>query len=188
MLSGEYRNGSALPSQSELMSQFGAAVQTVRGAYELLVEEGLVRVEHGRGHFVVDQFGQSVESVSAVVEPELTDAELSVLDRRNRPEYALLGLAMDAVSPFVNSESFFVGRAIGNDAVEISWVAGSSMDYLLGYVLPRYQPDGSVWGVPGLRVLTRRVDDVARWEVLEMLWLPHLPCRLLLRRHHAAEF
>lgn len=49
---GELGPGERLPSESELMRQFGVAQGTVRNALSLLRGEGLVVAEHGRGVYV----------------------------------------------------------------------------------------------------------------------------------------
>ena len=46
--------GGRLPADSELAARFGVNRHTVRRAYEPLEQEGLVRVERGRGRFVAD--------------------------------------------------------------------------------------------------------------------------------------
>ncbi len=50
--SGEYRPGDRLPSTLELMERTGVANLTVRGAYRVLVEEGLVESVPKRGFYV----------------------------------------------------------------------------------------------------------------------------------------
>ncbi len=50
--SGEYRAGSALPSQRELASMFRTTIMTVRQALSMLEAEGLVQAAHGIGTFV----------------------------------------------------------------------------------------------------------------------------------------
>jgi GntR family transcriptional regulator len=52
ILSKQLLPGSPLPSEAELMRQFGAARGTVRQAISVLKGQGLVIVEHGRGTFV----------------------------------------------------------------------------------------------------------------------------------------
>lgn len=47
--------GDRLPSEVELASRFGVTRPTVRRALAHLQEEGLLRVEHGRGTFVTEQ-------------------------------------------------------------------------------------------------------------------------------------
>jgi GntR family transcriptional regulator len=49
---GDYRSGSALPSQKELAALFGTTVMTVRQALSLLQVEGLLKASHGVGTFV----------------------------------------------------------------------------------------------------------------------------------------
>lgn len=50
--SGKYRPGDRLPSTLELMERTGVANLTVRGAYRVLVEEGLVESVPKRGFYV----------------------------------------------------------------------------------------------------------------------------------------
>jgi len=52
ILEGTYQPGDAIPSEAELMSMFGTARGTVRQAVDVLVSEGLVRRQHGKGTFV----------------------------------------------------------------------------------------------------------------------------------------
>jgi DNA-binding GntR family transcriptional regulator len=46
--------GSPVPSESQLSAEFRAARMTVRAAVRVLIDEGLVVEEHGRGVFVTD--------------------------------------------------------------------------------------------------------------------------------------
>ena len=50
--SGEYKENEQLPNEDELCNQFQASRGTVREAIRLLVGEGLLRREQGRGTFV----------------------------------------------------------------------------------------------------------------------------------------
>ncbi len=50
--SGLYPLGAKLPSEAELMSETGFSRSTVRRALAMLVDDGLVRKERGRGAFV----------------------------------------------------------------------------------------------------------------------------------------
>jgi GntR family transcriptional regulator len=52
IISGRYQPGDRLPSTMELMASNGVANLTVRGAYRVLVEEGLVETVPKRGFFV----------------------------------------------------------------------------------------------------------------------------------------
>ncbi|MEA2213454.1 MAG: hypothetical protein QOF83_3402 [Solirubrobacteraceae bacterium] len=52
ILSGEIQPGQALPSESTLAAQFELSRPTVNKAIRVLVADGLVTVEHGRGSYV----------------------------------------------------------------------------------------------------------------------------------------
>ena len=52
IVSGQYQPGDKLPSTLELMARTGVANLTVRGAYRVLVEEGLVEPVNKRGFYV----------------------------------------------------------------------------------------------------------------------------------------
>jgi GntR family transcriptional regulator len=52
IMSGRYQPGDRLPSTTELMASHGVANLTVRGAYRMLVEEGLVEAVPKKGFFV----------------------------------------------------------------------------------------------------------------------------------------
>lgn len=66
VMSGHYQAGEKLPSEPELMQQFGVGRSTVREAIRILANKGLVRVQQGLGTFVqvpqhnVEPFHQSL--------------------------------------------------------------------------------------------------------------------------------
>src|SRR5919108_4594937 len=55
---GELPPGTRLPGVRELGEQAGVHVNTVRGVYARLEEEGLISSEHGRGTFVAPRAPQ----------------------------------------------------------------------------------------------------------------------------------
>jgi len=55
---GQYAPGRPIPSEPQLVQEFGIARETARKAGRVLADEGLVRVVQGRGVFVVDQAGR----------------------------------------------------------------------------------------------------------------------------------
>jgi GntR family transcriptional regulator len=52
ILSGRYRNGDTIPSETELKATFRTTRGTVRSAISLLVNEGLLEQVHGKGTYV----------------------------------------------------------------------------------------------------------------------------------------
>jgi GntR family transcriptional regulator len=52
VLDGEWKPGQMLPSEAALASGYGVALGTMRQALALLVEDGIVRRQHGKGTFV----------------------------------------------------------------------------------------------------------------------------------------
>ncbi len=71
---GKYRIGETLPPIEELTDRYGVAMNTVRNAQRLLIEEGLVRSEQGRGVFVVALPAPRNASVGDLVRPKLSEA------------------------------------------------------------------------------------------------------------------
>lgn len=51
---GEFSSGEALPSEATLVEQYEVSRNTVRRAYRVLTESGIVVVRHGSGAFVRD--------------------------------------------------------------------------------------------------------------------------------------
>jgi GntR family transcriptional regulator len=49
---GRLREGDQLPSEAQLMDYYGVARMTIRNAMRLLLDEGLVTAEHGKGSYV----------------------------------------------------------------------------------------------------------------------------------------
>ena len=49
---GSYPPNSRLPSESELCERFGVSRRTVRDAYAILLEEGLIVTSPGKGTYV----------------------------------------------------------------------------------------------------------------------------------------
>ncbi|WP_249219419.1 FadR/GntR family transcriptional regulator [Chitinophaga sp. HK235] len=57
ILTGKYTTGQQLPTEPELMQQFGVGRSSVREAVKCLANRGLVRVQQGVGTFVISQIG-----------------------------------------------------------------------------------------------------------------------------------
>jgi GntR family transcriptional regulator len=66
--SGGLRPGDQLPSEAELVEQFGVARTTVREALKLLEQDGLLHVQHGVGRFVVPSVERPITRLETVTE------------------------------------------------------------------------------------------------------------------------
>lgn len=74
---GEFNVGDQLPSISAIQEQYDVpSLGTVRAAQQLLVEDGMIRTEQGRGAFVV-----STESARTIDATEALDAALAQIKR-----------------------------------------------------------------------------------------------------------
>lgn len=71
---GTYRDGDKLPSENELSEQYGYSRQTVRQAFGVLEEEGLLRRERGSGTYVHRKRKQSAKTMTiGVITTYITD-------------------------------------------------------------------------------------------------------------------
>src|SRR5919202_2869634 len=117
ILAGEYQPGARLPTQRDLARAWGIALPTMRQALEKLIDEGLLRAEHGVGTFVADldhydepytlgsfdsvlrERGVEVETrfvaVSARAEADEAGAQLHVSDREGLVVVARVRLVGD---------------------------------------------------------------------------------------------
>lgn len=59
ILSGELESGTALPTEPDLAEQFGVSRAVVRDATRILMAQGLVEVQHGRGVFVTQPYNEA---------------------------------------------------------------------------------------------------------------------------------
>jgi GntR family transcriptional regulator len=55
IISGEIPARRAIPSEKQMMGEYGAARETVRKAVRVLRDEGLVEIVQGRGAYVVPE-------------------------------------------------------------------------------------------------------------------------------------
>ena len=64
---GEYKAASRLPTEQQLMGQFGVSRQTVRNALAILTKEGLIRRRQGSGSVVLEQKPKPENNTIAIV-------------------------------------------------------------------------------------------------------------------------
>lgn len=78
--SGEFAVGDRLPPISAIQDEYGiASLNTVRAAQQLLVDDGLIRTEQGRGAFVV-----STESAREIDPVEALQGAIAHLQRAQK--------------------------------------------------------------------------------------------------------
>ena len=53
VLDGEWKPGDMIPSESSLAASYGVALGTIRQALALLVQDGVLRRQHGKGNTMV---------------------------------------------------------------------------------------------------------------------------------------
>lgn len=85
VVSGRWPVGERIPTEAELVSQFGVGRNTVREALQSLVHTGLLRREQGRGTFVI-----SDSELSGTLERQLAGG--------TRRHYLELRLALDSTA------------------------------------------------------------------------------------------
>ncbi|MFE2421682.1 GntR family transcriptional regulator [Streptomyces hokutonensis] len=56
ILSGDLKGGEALPSEAQMMSQYGYSRETIRAGVRTLIEEGLVVTGQGQGKYVREDY------------------------------------------------------------------------------------------------------------------------------------
>jgi GntR family transcriptional regulator len=90
---GELTEGVALPPVRQIAGDLGLNLNTIAAAYRELQKEGLVRVRHGAGAFVV------ARRVS-----ETSEADLRKALRASLTHFALAGLPRSEIVAIVNEE------------------------------------------------------------------------------------
>lgn len=66
--SGKYKPGDRLPVERELQEQFEASRMTIRHALQKLEQQGIVRIDRGRGAFVMDLLIERSKEIMGVTE------------------------------------------------------------------------------------------------------------------------
>lgn len=105
IVGGEYRAGDRLPSEAELCALYGVSRMTARRAVALLVRDGVVVTENGRGTFVkAPELGAAtfdLGSLRSLVDDEATTVKIR--EARILPSSARVSgkLAVDPESPVV---------------------------------------------------------------------------------------
>jgi DNA-binding transcriptional regulator YhcF (GntR family) len=187
ILDGTFGPGQTLPSQTELAREFSAAQNTVRAAYARLIDDGLAVARQGLGFYVPDGFDNAGVQ-AAIASSEVEESEALQIKSRPGPAFDLLGRAVEAISPWTLGTDYFVGQVSSENLVWIQWRGGADLDSVVEHALPRLQPNGTVWGVPGLRMLWTRRDDAGGRDHARFIWLLNRPVELWLTRDDPNEY
>ena len=78
ILSGEIKPGEKLPSENELSARYQISRHTVRKALSILINEGYIEAEHGRGTFCSQRMGHMKNSRNIAV---VTTYKMCIRDR-----------------------------------------------------------------------------------------------------------
>lgn len=106
---GEYEQGAQLPSERELGDQFGAARNTVRLGLGILVGEGLISSERGRGYFVREHvpltyYASRSEHLLRPEPPEVGDSFNTDVREAGRQPESEFTLKIEPASDYVARE------------------------------------------------------------------------------------
>jgi GntR family transcriptional regulator len=86
LLAGELKPGDQLPTVRQLAAELDVNFNTVARSYRLLDESGQISTQQGRGTYILDLPGESVQQ-------RLRQEELQVLTQRFLCEVARLGIS-----------------------------------------------------------------------------------------------
>jgi GntR family histidine utilization transcriptional repressor len=131
--SGEWRPGDAVPSEAELMQQFGVARMTVNRAMQELVQEGLVTRIQGSGSFVAE-----LHRISSSL--NIRDIHEEVVERGHVHTLATLLVARESAGPEVATS---LGLAEGDEVfhtVLVHFENGVPIQFEDRYVNPAAAP------------------------------------------------
>ncbi|WP_449411316.1 GntR family transcriptional regulator [Methylobacterium komagatae] len=134
-----WRSGEPIPTEVELAASHGVAVGTVRKAIDLLVADGLVERQQGRGTFVRrPRFDRSLFRFFRHLGPDGTQAvpEGRILDRESRRAPAhvrdTLGLEANAKAIYLARTRLLDGRPILSEEI---WLPAARFASLLSVPL-----------------------------------------------------
>jgi len=101
IVSREFSLGDRLPSEFELMTEYGVGRSTVREAVKILVHAGLLKIQHGQGTFVVyneDEVSDDLSSGENINETRIILEQAIVklaVERRTEDDLIKLRLYLD---------------------------------------------------------------------------------------------
>lgn len=103
IMEGKVRPGDKLPSERELAEQFGVSRTAVREAVKAMREKGLLEVQPGRGTFVTDITGSTIEvmrdSLGLIVKISLGNNLDKLVQVRTLLEPGIAAMAAEMATP-----------------------------------------------------------------------------------------
>jgi GntR family transcriptional regulator len=192
---GEWQAGDRLPTEAQLSEEYGVSRSTVRGALQLLENQGRTRTRHGVGTFVARYGGQiktslqELQSMSDIIrahgfEPEMRFDSAQVRLATNQ-EMDRLGLGDD------ERAVFGVQRAVLADGEAVAFSDDAIPLYLLGESFDPAQVHGSLFELLRTRGVesTTSVADIHAVSGRSIGWGVHDPASvfLLLDQIHYTE-
>ncbi|WP_449065463.1 GntR family transcriptional regulator [Planomonospora algeriensis] len=136
---GEYAPGDMLPSETQLVREFGVGRTTVVRALQTLAMQGWIEREHGRGSFVKGRPETSADRIRPALETaEHAESAESITDVRRvpAPRHVARLLGVDARTPVIERRR--VAKQGGRrSAVETFWFP---LEVALGTDLDKAEP------------------------------------------------
>jgi GntR family transcriptional regulator, transcriptional repressor for pyruvate dehydrogenase complex len=115
VMNDEYAAGDKLPPERALVDSFGVSRSTIREALRRLEAEGVVRIEHGLGAFVLERRESENWLSSLLVLDRLTVPEL--FEARRALESDNAALAAERLSPAAAGELESLVNQLGDDDI-----------------------------------------------------------------------
>ena len=131
ILDGTYPQGMKIPSETELMGEFGVSRPTVTRALNLLSHDGWLDAQHGRGRFVLGpparDARQGAAHVAAMLDrAEATTGQVSVKVVKAgpvmAPERAAYALGIEAGTPVIARQRLVTSKEIGPIELSTAYV------------------------------------------------------------------
>lgn len=145
---GEFAAGSQLPTVAQLAAHYQLARITVRQAYAVLITEGLITSQRGRGTFVAPQPHETQARMrSAINDPGAQDLRFDILEQRHRvalPESLARGHATQAHYHFVrkvhvlDGEPFCLAEIYVASDIHARFPPGSEQQHKIAWLAGTY--------------------------------------------------
>lgn len=181
LLAGEWRAGDRLPTEGQLAQEYGISRSTVRGALQLLENQGRTRTRHGLGTFVAAFGGEiktslpELQSMSDIIRAHGFEPQMRFDTARVRPasdvEQTRLRLDRGATNVFATQ------RAVLADGEAVAFSDDQIPVDVLGQEFDAGAVDGSLFELLRAHgvVPTTSVADIHAVSATSIGWGLHHP-------------